>query len=85
MNEEQAAIALKAFGSDFLKVLSVGAKALQDIAKALDRQAEATVLLAQATAGEFDDTEEGEGQASTLNQVDPSLPILRRSTSMGMG
>lgn len=35
-------------------------KALGEIAAAIDRQAEATVLLARATAGEFDQGEEVE-------------------------
>ena len=34
------------------------AKALSQIAAAIDRQAEATVLLARATAGEFDEPDE---------------------------
>lgn len=34
------------------------ALALNRIADALDRQAEATLLLARATAGEFDETED---------------------------
>lgn len=39
--------------------MSEEAKALNRIADALERQAEATLLLARATAGEFDEAEEG--------------------------
>ena len=38
--------------------MSEEARALNRIADALEKQAEATVLLARATAGEFDDPEE---------------------------
>lgn len=38
--------------------MSEEAKALHRIADAIERQAEATLLLARATAGEFDEVEE---------------------------
>lgn len=40
------------------RTMSEEARALNRIADALEKQAEATVLLARATAGEFDDPEE---------------------------
>ena len=45
-------------GMTFSPVMSEEAKALNRIADALERQAEATLLLARATAGEFDEEEE---------------------------
>lgn len=45
--------------SDFpMPSMSEEAKALNRIADALERNAEATLLLARATAGEFDEQEE---------------------------
>jgi len=52
--------------------MSEEAKALNRIADALERQAEATLLLARATAGEFDEEEE---------VPDPAKP----GRGMGMG
>ena len=45
-------------GMDFTPAMSEEAKALNRIADALEKQAEATLLLARATAGEFDEPEE---------------------------
>ena len=45
-------------GMTFSPVMSEEAKALNRIADAIERQAEATLMLARATAGEFDQPEE---------------------------
>ncbi len=73
MNEEQAAKALKSFGSDLLATLGGGVKGLHAIARAIDKLADNVQVLAEATAGE----EIEEAQAPHLGW-DPSQGINGR-------